>query len=559
MHGRDAGKKNAFQRHKEDASLREQQAHEETSRVYQEFVASFEAKEYATGTTGFVKAASSSRGTGNSTFQPMTFVKAGGAQQAEAAAPSKRPYEKMSTISTLDDHVPPAEISNTGAPKGKKLRQMDTFLEELKRQQENRSKGMDISGGSDDRPSASDAHTTNLFLSDLSASVTEQQLCHTFGVYGPIASVKIMRPRADDPTDRKRICGFVSFMRRDHAAAALEHLDGTVLEGKTIKAGWGKPVPLPPVPYFMMPPKPAQPERRRFPFTAQLVPQANGRERPEINVRFPKNNRTVRIIHRMIERIVKYGPKFEGMIMRREHGNPQFRFLFDHTCDDHVYYRWRLYSIFQGDTPQAWQTEPFQMYDDGVWWIPPRIPDIPFDEDGPTDLSWDSDDEAAERGRLGLGKGQLGKIGRERYEVLLRQVTLQRGTIAKAMAFAIERADAHDDVIKLTVKAVVAPGASVTAKIARLFLVSDILHNSGVHVTNAWRYREGFAHHLPDIFAHLHDIYRSISARLKAEQFRRYVMTVLGAWETWMLFPKHEIERLKGIFTADASQKHAST
>jgi U2-associated protein SR140 len=51
-------------------------------------------------------------------------------------------------------------------------------------------------------------------------------------------------------------------------------------------------------------------------------------------------------------------------------------------------------------------------------------------------------------------------------------------------------------------------------------LISDILHNSSVHVTNAWRYRDGFQRRLPDIFEHLNDTYRSIAARLKAEQFR---------------------------------------
>lgn len=57
-------------------------------------------------------------------------------------------------------------------------------------------------------------------------------------------------------------------------------------------------------------------------------------------------------------------------------------------------------------------------------------------------------------------------------------------------------------------------------KLARLYLVSDILHNSSVHVSNAWKYRKEFEDQLPVVFDHFNGIYRSINARLKAEQVR---------------------------------------
>lgn len=66
----------------------------------------------------------------------------------------------------------------------------------------------------------------------------------------------------------------------------------------------------------------------------------------------------------------------------------------------------------------------------------------------------------------------------------------------------------------------VSDGAPLSQKIARLYLVSDILHNSSVHVTNAWKYRSGFEVKLPEVFQHFNKIYRSIRARLKAEQVR---------------------------------------
>ncbi|CAJ0765158.1 7986_t:CDS:2, partial [Entrophospora sp. SA101] len=43
-----------------------------------------------------------------------------------------------------------------------------------------------------------------------------------------------------------------------------------------------------------------------------------------------------------------------------------------------------------------------------------------------------------------------------------------------------------------------------------------------------------FESRLPEIFEHLNEIYRSITARLKAETFRRQVITILGVWENWI-------------------------
>lgn len=46
-----------------------------------------------------------------------------------------------------------------------------------------------------------------------------------------------------------------------------------------------------------------------------------------------------------------------------------------------------------------------------------------------------------------MAKGTLGKIARQRLAILLREVTFQRGTIARAMAFAIDHSDAATEVI----------------------------------------------------------------------------------------------------------------
>ena len=43
--------------------------------------------------------------------------------------------------------------------------------------------------------------------------------------------------------------------------------------------------------------------------------------------------------------------------------------------------------------------------------------------------------------------------------------------------------------IEIIIKALIIPETPLAIKLARLYLVSDILHNSAAHVANAWKYR----------------------------------------------------------------------
>jgi U2-associated protein SR140 len=73
---------------------------------------------------------------------------------------------------------------------------------------------------------------------------------------GPVGSVKIMWPRSDgtqgpgaDMTNSRRnkstgLSGFVSFMKRKDAEAALRELDGFDWGGSILRVGWSKAVPL---------------------------------------------------------------------------------------------------------------------------------------------------------------------------------------------------------------------------------------------------------------------------------------------------------------------------
>lgn len=84
-------------------------------------------------------------------------------------------------------------------------------------------------------------------------------------------------------------------------------------------------------------------------------------------------------------------------------------------------------------------------------------------------------------------------------------------------------------------------------RMARLYLISDILHNSSIPLPNVWKLRSALEVKLPVMFEGLNTIYRQIDARMKAEQFRRQITAVLGVWENWIVFPQHYIANLGNL------------
>jgi len=92
-----------------------------------------------------------------------------------------------------------------------------------------------------------------------------------------------------------------------------------------------------------------------------------------------------------------------------------------------------------GDTPYTWRTEPFQMFIDGEYWLPPDL--VP--EDDEEALSDPDEEEARLASR---GKGYLGLSGQRKFLWLLRGVDGRRGSVARGMAYAMDRADAAEEV-----------------------------------------------------------------------------------------------------------------
>ena len=71
-----------------------------------------------------------------------------------------------------------------------------------------------------------------LFVGGLSWDTADDGLRQAFASYGEITEAKVITDRA---TGRSRGFGFVTFAQDDDAKTAISKMDGTDLDGKTIK------------------------------------------------------------------------------------------------------------------------------------------------------------------------------------------------------------------------------------------------------------------------------------------------------------------------------------
>ncbi|PVU90287.1 hypothetical protein BB561_004939 [Smittium simulii] len=547
---------------------------EEEARVYEEFIAAFEEKDDFK--KEFIKAGTSVDGLSISTVPKSSTYFA----QPKVVFNAADSFVD-SQLSTLGDDTP---LTSTTASlfirfstlffcslleKFTKKRNLDTFLEEIKRGQEEReerlknkkaltdsgintninSKSLTLMAAFENNPGShevGDETTTNIYVGNLSPNVNEEMLLEMFGKYGSIGSVKIMWPRKLEEAERARNSGFVCFMDRSSAAAALKALDGMDLMGYELRLCWGKSVILPPKPIYTQNFKPNL--LSGFPFNAKLPPKARGgycgslvipgevnnaSQIPEVQVEIPVDIKILNLIHKVCEYVIKLGPKFEEMLMIKEYGSKKFAFLFNNELPEHIYYRWKLYSLLNGDPVDSFRQEMFYMFTEGPIWIPPNVPKANNKTLELTDSSQEEENE-----NYKTIKTSLGTVGQNRLNRRLDELNTNRGSIARAMAFSIEHAEAADQVSQIICEYSYNEDMPHHLLLARLFLVSDILHNCSASVFNAWKFRQSFEKYLPTMFRIITLAYKQISARLKAEQFRKNVLSVLAVLEAWLIFSK---------------------
>ncbi|TDI14640.1 MAG: RNA-binding protein [Acidobacteria bacterium] len=85
--------------------------------------------------------------------------------------------------------------------------------------------------------------TKKLYVGGLSYNVTDEILKNLFSTYGTVESVTVMINKI---TDLPQGFGFVEMSCESEAQEAIQNLNGTQVDGRTIKVHEARPRPVPP-------------------------------------------------------------------------------------------------------------------------------------------------------------------------------------------------------------------------------------------------------------------------------------------------------------------------
>jgi U2-associated protein SR140 len=153
-------------------------------------------------------------------------------------------------------------------------------------------------------------------------------------------------------------------------------------------------------------------------------------------------------------------------------------------------------------------------------WISPPLPPQESSRSPDQEKAMAATTFAAGKGRRMDQERTLTEGQRDEFEDMLRALTLERSQIREAMGFALNNSEAAGEVVEVLTESLTLKETPIPTKVARLMLVSDILHNSSAPVKNASAYRTGFEAWLPDIMESFNDLYRNITGRITAEALK---------------------------------------
>ena len=138
-------------------------------------------------------------------------------------------------------------------------------------------------------------------------------------------------------------------------------------------------------------------------------------------------------------------------------------------------------------------------------------------------------------------KQGLSTQDKDDFEIILRKLSVSRWARAGAMGFAFDHVEAGSDIVS-TIKASFDTSkkgfVAIPNKVAKLYLLSDMLHNSGVCIgmNGASRYRVLISNVLPDIFANFGQELKLATGRMTSKQIEERVLSVLKVWGEWSIF-----------------------
>lgn len=430
--------------------------------------------------------------------------------------------------------------------------------------------------------------TTNIFVGNLSPLTTEEQLSKLFASFGPLYSVKIMWPRNRDEASRGRLTGFVCFKERSDAQDAMDTLQDTdaLSNGRLMYLNWGRSVKMQENVYSSIK-RSIQTHDTDESNIAPRVIYNPTIHTDSIKVECPSDMARFRFISTIASFVSKDGSALENKLIEQERHNPAYAFLqtqtsggnsqvSEETRKEQIFYRWRVFSLSQGDDFYSWRIEPFVMFKGGSFWIPPSLDEDLLAQNKMEESKMKEQLEMLKqqrRNRRGYssqptetatgrqlenrkrqsqdGYSMLTSEQLQEWDNIIDNLTAHRDSICEAMAWCFDHSTASQHLCELLKKILLdnRRGVSVETKCARLFLLSDILFNSQqVGVKNAFHFRDAIEVMAPEVFKSFGEYGNGTAGRITMNKLHSAIRKVLDAWNSWSVYSDVFLDRLEAMF-----------
>lgn len=319
----------------------------------------------------------------------------------------------------------------------------------------------------------------------------------------------------------------------------------------------------------------------------------------------PSDPMRLKFITTVASFVAKDGSVLEKRIIERESNNPNFSFLmpphYNNTVlqtlsntspsplsiqepnqdmvNERIFYRWRVFAFSQRDGFDSWRTDPFVMIQpNGRFWIPPsldadaarreemkaeeREEHIRSQQEVRRQLAGKKDfmtgrqlehakfggsKTAASEGAAMLNDNEMAQW----KDMMENKLCASSEAICDAMSFCFDKSGAAKQISELLREALMddRKGVSAETRIARLFLMSDVLFNSQQPgVKNAFRYRDAIESMAPDVFRNFGQHGQGFAGRMTMNKLRNAVRGVLSAWASWSVYNVTFLDELQAKF-----------
>ena len=116
---------------------------------------------------------------------------------------------------------------------------------------------------------------------------------------------------------------------------------------------------------------------------------------------------------------------------------------------------------------------------------------------------------------------------RENFEEILRNLTLERKSVTDAMIFCLDHSESSAEMAFILLQSFAVTDVPMAKKVARLYLMNDILYNSSTQAVPSWSFRKYFEAILPEVFEYLNISFLSDSEVDKKDAAKDRVMKVV--------------------------------